>query len=155
LTEIATDVFDFVDDYVETLGNNTEGLLTELAEDEGLVLFCREFFNQFLASEFEVLLDSFSSKAAVDAWVEIRPQLGDDDQRAPIVSAFREFCQDYETITGERYDKGGHLSEFQETFVPELLEHIATWADDTDVGDAASVTRDELGEALKRVRAAS
>ena len=100
-------------------------------------------------------LDGFSSKTAVDAWVGIRPQLTNSDLRAPIVAAFREFCQDYDTIVGERYDKGGQLSEFQEAFVPDLLEYIATWADDTDVGDAASVARVELDKALTRVRAAS
>jgi len=154
LTGITTDVFGFVEDYVEAL-KETEGLLSELAEDEGLVYFCREFFNQFLASEFLVLLDGFSSKAAIEAWVKIRPQFTDDDLRAPLVAAFREFCQDYDTIVGERYDKGGQLSAFQEEFVPELLEHIATWADGTDVGDAASVTHVELGKALTDVEAPS
>jgi hypothetical protein len=154
LTEITTDVFGFVDDYVEKL-EDSKCLLTDLAEDEGLVLFCREFFNQFLAAEFHVTLDGFSSKSAVDAWVAIRPHLKDDDSRVPIVSAFRQFCQDYDTIIGERYDKGGQLSEFQEEFVPELLESITTWAEDTDIGGVASVTREELAEALKLVEAAS
>ncbi|MFN2629270.1 MAG: hypothetical protein ABR569_11625 [Gaiellaceae bacterium] len=153
MTGITTDVFGFVEDYVESLAD-THCLLTELDEDEGLVLFCREFFNQFLASEFRIPLTGFSSRAAVDAWVKIRPQLKDRDLRAPIVSGFREFCQDYDTITGERYDKGGQLTEFQEVFVPELLEHIATWADGTDVGDTASATHAELVKALDRVKAA-
>lgn len=154
MTDIAPDVFGFVDDYVEQL-KGSDGLLTELGEDEGLVLFCREFFNQFLAGEFEVQLEGFSSRAAIDAWVEIRPQLKRKDARAPIVAAFREFCQDYDTIVGERYDKGGQLSEFQEVFVPELLNQIAQWADETDVGVAASAAQHELREALNSVRAAS
>lgn len=154
MTDIATDVFGFVDDYVEELkGRDT--LLTELPEDEGLVFFCREFFNQFLSSEFGVMLESFTSKAAIDAWVAVRPQLEDNDPRAPIVSAFREFCQDYETITGERYDKGGQLSEFQQDFVPELLEQVATWADETEVGNVASLAQFDLVTALKKVKEAS
>jgi hypothetical protein len=153
LTEITAEVFGFANDYVEKL-RDSKRLLTELTEDEGLLLFCREFFNQFLADEFDVKLDGFSSKSAVDAWVEISPRLGNGDPRAPIVSAFREFCQDYDTIIGERYDKGGQLSEFQEEFVPELLKHIRTWAKDTEIGAAAKATRDELVEALKGVKAA-
>ncbi|MDQ3094707.1 MAG: hypothetical protein M3Q82_01890, partial [Actinomycetota bacterium] len=47
-----------------------------------------------------------------------------------IVAAFREFCQDYDTIVGEHYDRGGELSNFQREFVPTLLTEIAAWAAD-------------------------
>lgn len=50
-------------------------------------------------------LDDFSSRDAVEAWVHIQEKLADDDLREPIVAGFREFCQDYETLVGERYEQ--------------------------------------------------
>lgn len=154
MSDLAPRVFDFVGDYVAEV-EAAETLLEEFQEDEGLVLFCREFFNQFLAAEFAVQIDQFSTRTATDAWVEIKPQLtADDDPRTPIVAAFREFCQDYDTIIGEHYDKGGELSAFQEEFVPELLDSIVAWADDGELGEAASSAQAELNEVLKIVKAA-
>jgi len=60
-----------------------------------------------------VRLDDFASRDAVEAWVDIQEKLANDDLREPIVAGFREFGQDYETLVGERDDKGGKLSEFQ------------------------------------------
>jgi len=151
LSGVNVDVFGFVDDYGEQL-KAKEALLTDLPEDEGLILFCREFFNQFLASEFDVRLNGFSSRDAVDAWVGIQEELADGDLREPIVASFREFCQDYDTLIGERYDKGGQLSEFQEEFVPALLDQIGAWAESAGhdhLCNLASIAKDDLTEAMK------
>lgn len=138
MTAIAEGVFEFVDDYVDSLADRSEPL-TELEEDTGLVFFCREFFNQFLVQEFGEQVETFSSRSAVTVWVNVQPKLDDpSDRRHPIVAAFREFCQDYDTIIGEHYDRGGQLTEFQTEFVPELLASIYAWADADELELAGS-----------------
>ena len=151
MSQVSADVFSFVIDYAEQVEKN-KSLLTEFGEDDGLVMFCREFFNQFLAVEFAAQIDHFSSRSATEAWVKIKPKLKKDDPRAPIVAAFREFCQDYDTIIGEHYDKGGELTAFQKEFVPELLDSILKWAGNTDIGDVASIVDTELCAALEAAK---
>lgn len=127
MSGIAVEVFSFVGDYATEI-EESKSLLTEFGEDDGLVWFCREFFNQFLAAEFEVRIDYFSSKRATDAWIKIKPNLKKDDPRAPIVAAFREFCQDYDTIIGEHYEKGGELTAFQDATTRRIVRSRASSA---------------------------
>lgn len=74
------------------------------------------------------------------------------------MAAFREFCQDYDTIVGEHYDRGGELSNFQREFVPTLLTEIAAWAADNDREDmlaAAEEAQESLRHALEGIGANS
>lgn len=152
MTRLVIDVLEFVADYADELGDQDE-LLTEFDEDTGLVLFCREFFNQFVAEQFDVQVNVFSSHEAGSVWVKVLPQLGQADGRELIIGAFREFCQDFDTIIGEHYDRGGELTAFQTEFVPDLLESITNWATDMareDIADAAGAALDTLREALRK-----
>lgn len=150
MTTLVADVFEFVSDYADEL-RTRERLLTEFDADTGLVLFCREFFNQFFREQFEVQLTTFSSTEAANVWVEVLPQLSQGDPREIIVGAFREFCQDFDTIIGEHYDRGGELTAFQTEFVPDLLQSIASWADGAEreeIASAAWAALDTLKHAL-------
>ena len=154
MTTLTPDVFSFVVEYSKEIIRRKE-LLNEFDEDdEGLVMFCQEFFNQFFADEFGVQLASWSSREAAEVWVAVKDMLEHDDLREEIVAAYREFSQDYDVIIGEHYDKGGTLSEFQITFCPDLLRAIDAWAEtktDTDLGEAASMALDELEHALEKI----
>jgi hypothetical protein len=152
MTQLVIDVFEFIADYADELGAE-DALLTEFDEDTGLVLFCREFFNQFIAEQFDIQVAVFSSNEAGNVWVKVQPKLAESDPCELIMGAFREFCQDFDTIIGEHYDRGGELTAFQTEFVPDLLDSITTWATDAerhDVADAAGAALDALREALRR-----
>lgn len=147
MSDIEEKVFEAIDEYVCEL-KTTEELRKELPEDEGLVQFCREFFNQFFATEFQIDLSGFTEDDAVDVWLNTEQKLSDEDSREPIVLAFREFCQEFETITTERYDTNGQLSDFQKVFVPELLELIVAWDVGGSVGGAAGHALSDLRDVL-------
>jgi hypothetical protein len=154
VSDVDPGLFDFVVEYAKIIVRR-RSLPEKLDGDHGLVLFCRSFFEQFLASEFDVTVESFTSRAAVDAWITIKPRLERPDVRTGIVAAFREFCQDYETVVGERYDRGGQIRGFQEEFVPDLLESIAAWGGESEVGLAAANAREDLTDAVEKVYGSS
>jgi hypothetical protein len=147
VSEINPAVFGFIDDYVKAIRFDKR-LLAKLGKDDSLIKFCREFFQQFLAREFGVQVTRFSAKEALDVWLRVQPNLEERDRRASIVGAFRQFSLDYDTLIAERYDRGGDLTSFQDELVPELLDAIAEWADDDDVGVAAKAALKKLDAAI-------
>lgn len=154
MTILTPKVFDFVEEYVDELASRDE-LPLDLDEEESLVLFTREFFTQFLSDVLGYQVVAFDSTAAVNVAVVHKERSVPAPLIDPIVAAFRAFCQDYATIIGEHYDRGGERSAFQREFVPTLLEDILTWAkSDGDWGeivDAAAHALSVVTEALETV----
>lgn len=154
MTILTPKVFDFVEEYVDELASREE-LPVDLDEEESLVLFTREFFSQFVSDVlgFEVL--AFDSATAVAVAVVHKKRPTREPSIDMIVAAFRAFCQDYATIIGEHYDRGGERSAFQREFVPTLLDDIFTWADGdgarSDIADAAAYALGIITQALEAV----
>lgn len=150
MNEINPAVFGFVDDYVKAIRSNKR-LFAKLGDDDSLIKFCREFFQQFLAREFGIQVTHFSDKQALDVWMRVQPRLDGSDLRRSILGAFREFSSNYDMLTAERYDRGGDLTSFQVELVPELLEAIAEWASNDAIGLAAGAALNKLDAAIEGV----
>jgi len=154
MTSLTPKVFDFVEEYVDELESRDE-LPVDLDEEETLVLFTREFFTQFVSEVLGYEVLAFDSATAVDVAVAHKKRTTPEPSIATIVAAFRAFCQDYATIIGEHYDRGGERSAFQREFVPALLNDIFTWADGdgarSDIADAATNALGIITEALETV----
>jgi hypothetical protein len=154
MTILTPKVFDFVEEYVDELESRDE-LPADLDEEESLVLFTREFFAQFASDVLGYEVLAFDSAAAVDVAVAYKKRPTPEPSIDTIVAAFRAFCQDYATIIGEHYDRGGERSAFQREFVPTLLDDIFKWADGdgarSDIADAAAHALGIITEALEAV----
>lgn len=149
MTTLTPSVFDFVEDYANELASRDD-LPTDLDEEEGLVVFAREFFIQFFGEVLGYEILTFDDGAGVDVFVADKERSPGGSSADPIVAKFREFCQNYKTIIGEHYDRSGERSDFQRAFVPALLEDVQMWAKDHDRDDLAQAA----GHALTVIKEA-
>lgn len=153
MTALTPSVFDFVKDYAAEL-DDREDLLTDLNAEEGLVLFTREFFIQFFGEVFEHEILTFDQSSGTNIAVADKERNPNGSPADRIVEAFREFCQDHDTIIGELYDHSDERSTFQREFVPSLLEGIHEWAVEVgreDIADAAEQALNIVKDALAKV----
>lgn len=127
MTTLTPSLFDFVKDYAKELTSNKRRPVIFDGE-ENLLVFTREFFTQFFQEAFKYQIVTFDDSAAIDAFAANSQYAPVGTPAARLVDNFRELCQNYATIIGDRYDPAGERSGFQIEFVPSLLEHIREWA---------------------------
>jgi hypothetical protein len=125
MTLLALSVFDFIDDYVQELGE-LEQLPSELDVEEPLVQFATQFFSQFFDETLGHQILAINATQAVE--LAVVAKLAQEPSLDLIVAAFRSYCQNYDTILGEHYDRGGERTAFQREFIPDLLQQIQKWA---------------------------
>ncbi len=152
MTTLTPSVFDFVGDYARELASR-KSLSTDFDEEEDLLVFTREFFIQFFQDAFEYQIVKFDDSGAIDAFAANQQHAPAGTPAARLMDAFREFCQNYATIIGDRYDPADERSGFQIEFVPSLLEHIHEWASAEgkrpDIAAAAQQALDTIKGALE------
>jgi hypothetical protein len=149
-------LFERVSEYSTDIQSGDVDVDEPLSDTTPIIVFCENFFAQFLKTELGYTLKRIDGKAK-EAVIRIRIQR--KLRKGPatsLIAMFEETCDIWPEALGRSYGMSrSEFAYFHETYLAQLLEAIVTWAGsihDEEVASAATNARGEYAEALEALR---
>jgi hypothetical protein len=124
-------LFDFVDEFAESVKSGKIKDVEDVEASSGIVEFCEEFFNQFLAAVgVPVLGFGPTSKAKASAAAIKRRDDPAEVTVRSLLALFEKFCDLHSEVLGGDYGSAKiTYEEFHADYMRKLLARAAEWAE--------------------------